>query len=86
MSEMVQDGGRPSQGGRKTLSLIQSLKLSNYRMLSVVKWFPFIRKIQNILQTHKQINNYSILINLICEFVFGYSTDKQTNNYIILII
>ena len=24
-------------------------------------------------------NNYLILINLICEFVFGYSTDKQTN-------
>ena len=43
-----QDGGRPPQGGWKTLSLIQSLKLSNYRMLSVVKWFPFIRKIQNI--------------------------------------
>ena len=24
-------------------------------------------------------NNYLILINLICEFVFGYSTNKQTN-------
>ena len=30
--------------------------------------------------TDKQTNNnYLILINLICEFVFGYSTDKQTN-------
>ena len=30
-------------------------------------------------QTHKQINNYLILIGFICEFVFGYSTNKQTN-------
>ena len=27
----------------------------------------------------KQINNGLISNNLICEFVFGYSTDKQTN-------
>ena len=27
----------------------------------------------------KKWNNYLILINLICEFVFGNSTDKQTN-------
>ena len=39
-------GGRPSQGGRKTVSLIQSLKSSNYRMLLVVRWFPFISEIQ----------------------------------------
>ena len=36
-----------------------------------------------IPQTHKQINNYLILINLICEFVLGYSTNKQTNKIII---
>ena len=41
-----QDGGRPSQGGQKTVSLIQSLKFSNYRMLLVVRWFPFISEIQ----------------------------------------
>ena len=29
-------------------------------------------------QTNK-LNKHSILINLICEFVFGYSTDKLTN-------
>ena len=29
---------------------------------------------------HRQTNNnHLILINLICEFVFGYSTDKLTN-------
>ena len=39
-------GGRPSQGGRKTVSLIQSLKFSNCRMLSVVRWFPLISEIQ----------------------------------------
>ena len=33
-------------------------------------------------QTNK-LNEYLILINLICEFVFGYSTDKQTNVMII---
>ena len=35
---------------------------------------------------HKQTNNLNnnlILINLICEFVYGYSTDKQTNKIII---
>ena len=31
-----------------------------------------------VSQTNKQI-----IINLICEFVFGYSTDKQTNKIII---
>ena len=41
--------------------------------LSLV-WFGFF-----IPQTHKQINNYLILIGFICEFVFGYSTNKQTN-------
>ena len=41
-----QDGGRPSQGGQKTVSLIQSLKFSNYRMLLVVRWFLFISEIQ----------------------------------------
>ena len=29
------------------------------------------------------LDNHLILINLICEFVFGYSTDKQTNLIII---
>ena len=35
-------------------------------------WFGLL-----IPQTHKQINNCLILINFICEFVFGYSRDKQ---------
>ena len=30
-----QDGGRPSQGGRKTVSLIQSLKFSNLKRKQV---------------------------------------------------
>ena len=30
-----------------------------------------------IPQTRKQIKDYLILITLICEFVFGYSTNKQ---------
>ena len=34
--------------------------------------------------TDKQTNNnYLILINFICECVFGYSTDKKTNKIII---
>merc|ERR1712208_70976 len=32
---------------------------------------------------HRQINNFLILINLICEFVLGYSTNKQRNKTII---
>ena len=47
--------------------------------LSLV-WFGLL-----IPQTHKQINNYLILINLICEFVLGHSTNKQTNKIIIFL-
>ena len=35
-------------------------------------WFGYF-------SVNKQINNGLILINIICEFVLGYSTDKQTN-------
>ena len=34
-------------------------------------WFAY--------STDKRRNQIIILINLICEFVFGYSIDKQTN-------
>ena len=41
--------------------------------LSLV-WFGLL-----IPQTHKQIKYCLILVNLICEFVFGYSTNIKTN-------
>ena len=32
-----------------------------------------------IPHTNDKLNKYLIYINLICEFLLGYSTDKQTN-------